>query len=84
MTLKETLLQELETADEELITAAIEWVRSRKHQTALPPASGVPIQRGAKLGDLLEFAGTWAGEDLADCLENVYATRSKTDFSAAP
>jgi hypothetical protein len=33
MTLKETLLQELETADEELITATIDWVRSRKNTT---------------------------------------------------
>lgn len=30
MTLKEILLQELETADEALITATIDWVRSRK------------------------------------------------------
>lgn len=71
MTLKEILLQELETADEELITATIDWVRSRKHQAASLPANGAPIQRGAKLGDLLEFADTWAGEDLADCLESV-------------
>jgi hypothetical protein len=81
MTLKETLLQELETADDALITATIDWVRSHKRQVASPSASGEPIQRGAKLGDLLEFAGTWAGEDLADCLESVYATRSKADFS---
>jgi hypothetical protein len=81
MTLKETLLQELEAADDALITATIDWVRSHKHQAASPPASGAPIQRGSQLGDLLEFAGTWAGEDLADCLESVYATRSKSNFS---
>jgi hypothetical protein len=73
MTLKETLLQELEAADDALITAMIDWVRLHKHQVASPPASGAPIQRGARLGDLLEFAGTWAGEDLADCLESVYS-----------
>lgn len=58
MTLKETLLQELETADDELITATIDWVRSRKHDHSIPASSGAPIRRGAKLGDLIEFAGT--------------------------
>ncbi len=82
MTLKETLLQELETADDALITATIDWVRSHKSPAPLPPTSGEPIRRGAKLGDLLEFAGTWAGEDLDDCLAHVYATRSKADFGA--
>ena len=82
MTLKETLLQELETADDALITATIDWVRSRKHDHSTPPTSGEPIRRGAKLGDLLEFAGTWAGDDLEDCLDSVYATRSKASFAS--
>jgi hypothetical protein len=82
MTLREALLQELETADDELITATIDWVRSRRNGRSTPPASGEPIRRGAKLGDLLEFAGTWAGDDLEDCLEAVYTTRSKANFSA--
>lgn len=83
MTLKEILLQELETADDAVIAETIEWVRSRKaskqHQTPELP-SGTPILRGAKLGDLLKFAGTWVGDDLEDCLETVYATRSQATF----
>jgi hypothetical protein len=89
MTLKETLLQELETADDGLLTETIEWVRSRKGRSpfreALPTGvalpSGEPIRRGAKVGDLLKFAGTWAGDDLEECLADVYATRSKANFS---
>jgi hypothetical protein len=80
MTLKETLLQELETADDELITAAIDWVRSHKHQPGPPPGSVAPIRGSGKFEDLLEVAGTWAGDDLEDCLEIVYATRSKAKF----
>jgi hypothetical protein len=89
MTLKETVLCELETADDQLleeIMRVIRWHRlsgreSRKQNASSPPTSSEPIQRGAKLGDLLEFAGTWAGEDLQDCLETVYATRSKVTIA---
>jgi hypothetical protein len=81
MTLKEILLRELETADDALITETIEWVRSRKGHSTESSLSGEPIRRGAKLGDLLQFSGTWAGDDLEECLEAVYATRSKTNFS---
>jgi hypothetical protein len=35
MTLKETLLQELETADDAVITAAIDWLRSHKDNASL-------------------------------------------------
>jgi hypothetical protein len=83
MTLKEILLQELETADEAVIAETIEWIRSRKAQQQPHPSqasSGQPILRGAKLGDLLEFAGTWVGDDLEACLETVYATRSQATF----
>jgi hypothetical protein len=64
MTLKETLLQELETADDELITALIDWLRSQKRQPATPLGSTAPIRGSGKFDDLLEVAGTWAGDDL--------------------
>ena len=38
MTLKEILLQELETADNRLITEAIDWLRLRKHNAVIHPA----------------------------------------------
>jgi hypothetical protein len=73
MTLKEILMQELETADA-AIAETIEWIRSRKQSTRTEPQlTGEPILRGAKLEDF-EFAGTWAGDDLEDCLNTVYAT----------
>ncbi|MFM2432024.1 MAG: hypothetical protein RLZZ511_3237 [Cyanobacteriota bacterium] len=81
MTLKDTLLQELEAADEQLIAETIDWVRSRKQSLSTQPPSGEPIHRGNKLGDLAEFAGTWAGDDLEECLAAVYATRSKSHVS---
>jgi hypothetical protein len=77
MTLKEILLQELETADDGLLTEMIAWVRSPFPRSYVALPSSEPIRRGAKVGDLLKFAGTWAGDDLKECLADVYATRSK-------
>jgi hypothetical protein len=82
MTLREILLQELEASDDQFIAQTIEWVRSHKHNASASPANSPSTQQGAKLGNLLEFAGTWAGDDLEDCLETVYNTRSKVNFSA--
>jgi hypothetical protein len=33
--------------------------------------------RQSTVGDLLKFAGTWEGDDLEECLEAVYASRSQ-------
>jgi hypothetical protein len=77
MTLKEILLQELETADDGLLTETIAWVRSRKGLSGESLPSRETIRRGAKVCDLLKFAGTWVGGDLEECLADVYATRSK-------
>jgi len=39
-----------------------------------------PIKRGNKAVDLLEFADTWQGDDLEECLRFVHETRSKAQF----
>lgn len=36
-----------------------------------------PHLRQSTVGDLLKFAGTWEGDDLEECLEVVYASRSQ-------
>lgn len=36
-----------------------------------------PHLRQSTVGDLLKFAGTWEGDDLEECLEAVYASRSR-------
>ena len=35
-----------------------------------------PDQRQSIAEDLLQFVGTWQGDDLEECLDIVYATRS--------
>lgn len=42
--------------------------------------AGEPILRGSKAKDLLQFAGTWQGDDFEECLQLVYDTRSQTEF----
>ena len=39
-----------------------------------------PLKRGKTAKDLLKFAGTWQGDDLEECLNFVYETRSETQF----
>ncbi|MGH2559578.1 MAG: hypothetical protein ACRDJH_10980 [Thermomicrobiales bacterium] len=39
-----------------------------------------PDQRESTVDDLLQFAGTWVGDDFEECLEAVYASRSLVEF----
>ena len=41
--------------------------------------SGEPVppdQRQSTAADLIQFVGTWHGDDIEECLDLVYATRS--------
>lgn len=40
----------------------------------------LPLKRNKKASDLLCYAGTWQGDDLAECLDFVQDTRSSTHF----
>lgn len=40
----------------------------------------VVIFRGSTAKDLLKFAGSWAGNDIEECLQAVYDNRSKAEF----
>jgi hypothetical protein len=37
-------------------------------------------KRRCTLGSLLRFAGTWVGDDLEECLREVYASRSRMEL----
>ncbi len=39
-----------------------------------------PLKRGKKVKDLLKNIEKWQGNDLEECLNIVYETRSKTQF----
>ncbi|MEQ8971105.1 MAG: hypothetical protein RIE73_12000 [Coleofasciculus sp. C1-SOL-03] len=38
------------------------------------------VWRGSTAGDLLQYVGTWVGDDLDECLEAVYDNRTEAEF----
>jgi hypothetical protein len=42
--------------------------------------SDEPILTGSTGADLLQFSGTWQGDDFEQCLQSVYETRSPAQF----
>ena len=59
----------------------------RQTQTDREPGKLKKDTRSSKAGkekstakELLKFAGTWKGDDLEECLEEVYKTRGETSF----
>jgi hypothetical protein len=47
--------------------------------TALVQA-GETVLTGSTIEDLLQFAGTWHGDDFEKCLQGVYDTRLPAEF----
>ena len=39
-----------------------------------------PVLNGSIGAELLQFAGTWRGDDFEECLQTVYETRSPAEF----
>lgn len=57
------------------------------NETELSPASptleaeaGEPVLTGSTGADLMQFVGTWQGDDFEDCLQAVYKNRSPAEF----
>jgi hypothetical protein len=63
--------------------------KTRRASTAFepgkPPATRKwkPSKRSTA-DSLLRFAGTWVGDDLEECLKELYATRSRMEFGFLP
>jgi hypothetical protein len=53
---------------------------STPNPSARPIRRAAPIRRGFQAKDVLELAGTWVGDDLAECLESVRQDRSLAEF----
>lgn len=85
MTLKERLLQEIESTPDSLLAIILNFLRFLKQQQqtqpdSLHPIIAEPILRGSKAEDLLQFAGTWQGDDFEECLQSVYDDRTLAQF----
>jgi hypothetical protein len=79
MTTKELLIQEIETLPPELLTEALDLIREIKTSHTGKQSSTNNL-RGSTAEDLLEFAGTWSGDDIRECLQLVHDTRMPLEF----
>jgi len=86
MTIKELLLQEIESTSDTILTETLDFLRFLKtKETQTHPVSSVadsadhtPVNStGRSLLEHLKTIGKWSGDDLQECLELVYATRGK-------
>jgi hypothetical protein len=72
--IKSQLLQELDELPTELLTQTLDFVtflKTKQHQNAHES----PETRPSTAASLLKHAGTWAGDDIHECLEDVRALR---------
>ncbi|MBN3945127.1 MAG: DUF2281 domain-containing protein [Nostoc sp. NMS7] len=79
MTSKELLIQEIETLPPELLTEALNLIREIK-TSHTAKQSNTNNLRSSTAEDLLEFAGTWSGDDIRECLQLVHDTRMPLEF----
>ncbi|MBH8556377.1 DUF2281 domain-containing protein [Nostocaceae cyanobacterium CENA357] len=80
MTSKELLIQEIETLPPELLTEVLNLIREIKISHTTAKQSNTNNSRGSTAEDLLEFAGTWSGDDIRECLQLVHDTRMPLEF----
>ncbi|MBD2384695.1 DUF2281 domain-containing protein [Cylindrospermum sp. FACHB-282] len=80
MTNKELLVKEIESLPPELLTEALDFIRFikashlQRNSPAAPNLSADKL-KGSKAKDLLEFAGSWSGDDIRECLQLVHDSR---------
>jgi hypothetical protein len=87
-TIKEKLIASIENAPEPILEQTLDYLEYLKTKitastiksSSVPAQDGEPILRGSKAKDLLQFAGTWQGDDFEKCLQLVYDTRSESEF----
>jgi hypothetical protein len=78
LTAKEMLLREVEALPDELVAEALDFVafiKAKRADSGENSAVASAAQRQSTASSLLEFAGTWVGDDLQDCLDEVIALR---------
>lgn len=83
-TIKEKLLAAIEAVPESILAETLDYLEYLKTRKIKPVdishKDEEPILRGSKAKDLLQFAGTWQGNDFEECLQLVYDTRSQAEF----
>jgi hypothetical protein len=85
MTLKEVLIQEIETMPDDILSELLDFAdfikAKRSKQQALKEIQTPPPYRRASGHSILRHAGKWQGDDFEECLQMVYDTRGKAQFN---
>ncbi|MFN7853020.1 hypothetical protein [Anabaena sp. AL09] len=87
-TIKQNLIAAIENTPEPILQQTLDYLEYLKTKinasaiksSSVPVQDGEPILRGSKAKDLLQFGGTWQGDDFEKCLQLVYDTRSEAKF----
>lgn len=63
-----------------LVSDFIDSIQSLENVETSSLQKLTPIKRGKTAGDLVQFAATWQGDDLEECLNIVHKNRSPAQF----
>ncbi len=74
MTLKDQLVQEIESMTDRQLEAALAAIKEIKFKQVKSP------RRQGSGRSVLRHAGKWSGSDLKDCLKTVYDSRGLAKF----
>lgn len=77
MSIKEQLLQEIESSSERLLEETLEFLKLLKGKQQNQKLDST----GRKLYEHLKTIGTWSGDDLEECNEAVESTRGEARFN---
>lgn len=93
--IRQHLHQQIDQLPSDFLQLAAEFLESLKSKSvrgdtlenvpsvmpSIPNSSdGEPVLTGSTGTDLLQFSGSWQGDDFEDCLKAVYETRSTAEF----
>jgi hypothetical protein len=84
MTIKQQLIQEIESTSDVLLAETLDFLLFLKSKQAKVESTHFTSANstGSSLLEHLKNIGTWEGNDLKECLEQVISSRGKAKFDA--
>ena len=86
MTIKEQLLQEIQSSSDNLLEETLAFLKSLKNKEKKNGKTNddkLISSTGKNLVNHLQKIGNWSGDDLEECLTNVTETRSRARFNTS-
>ena len=86
MTIKEQLLQEIQSSSDNLLEQTLDFLRflkTKEKKNVTDDEEQFISSTGKNLVEHLKEISSWSGDDLEECLKTVKETRSKAIFNAS-